>query len=281
MMFFKVLRYDLQNGTLKAFRKFLLAIAIFLISALDFSLRAPSMQARLNAAHATLGDYFAYVNFGMREYVVGSPEPFRFPALWMLFLLFALYMVLYYPYNDLYGYGKQVLVNARSRTSWWFAKCAWLIVSQIIYFALFFLTVTLFAKARGAVMTLEVSEYIFVYNIPPTDLQFPLPGSFNVELLLFPFLLVVALGLLQLLLSLVIRPILSYVVSIALLIASAYYVSPFMVGNYAMLARSNQVVLHGVDSTMGIIYLAGIAVFSMVVGWLYFYRFDILSNERI
>ena len=111
-MFFKVLRYDLLNGTLKSAKKYLIALLVFLVAAFDFTLRAPGLRNNLNVEMSTLGDYLMYIFYGMNEYEIGSPEPFRFPALWMLIVLFALYIVLYYPYNDIYGYGKQVLVNA-------------------------------------------------------------------------------------------------------------------------------------------------------------------------
>ena len=40
-MFFKVLRYDLLNGTLKSAKKYLIALLVFLVAAFDFTLRAP------------------------------------------------------------------------------------------------------------------------------------------------------------------------------------------------------------------------------------------------
>jgi hypothetical protein len=280
-MFFKVLRYDLLNGTLKSAKKYLLAILIFIIAALDFTLRAPGLRRNLNAEVSTVGDYLMYLFYGMNEYEIGSPEPFRFPALWMLVVLFALYIVLYYPYNDLYGYGKQVLVNAGSRSAWWLSKCAWVVSTVLIYFLLLFSTIFIYAKAEGTSMSLNISKYMYMTFLPAAELKETLPTNLNAEIILMPFLLVLALGLLQLFMSLLVRPILSYSLSIALLVISAYYVHPCFLGNYAMIARSDKLIETGVNNTVGIYYLLGIIVISIILGWIYFYKFDILSNERI
>ena len=54
------------------------------------------------------------------------------------------------------------------------------------------------------------------------------------ELTLLPLLVTLSLSLVQMLLCLILRPALSYVVSIVVMIASAYCPSPLLLGNYAM-----------------------------------------------
>lgn len=280
-MFFKVLRYDLLNGTLKSAKKYLIALLVFLVAAFDFTLRAPGLRNNLSVEMSTLGDYLMYIFYGMNEYEIGSPEPFRFPALWMLIVLFALYIVLYYPYNDIYGYGKQVLVNAGSRSIWWLSKCAWVFTTVLTYFLILFATVFVYARLAGAEMTLNISKYMYMSFLPAAELKETLVTSLNMEIFLMPFLLVLALGLLQLFMSLLIRPILSYSLSIVILVTSAYYVHPFFPGNYAMVARSDKLIEAGVNNTVGIYFFLGIILVSMILGWICFYKFDILSNERI
>ena len=84
---------------------------------------------------------------------------------------------------------------------------------------------------------------------------------------------------LQMLLCLVVRPIISYVVSIVLFIASVYYLSPSLLGNYAMALRSNKIVSNGVSQMAGvgicfILILAGIVLGSMI-----FTKYNILGKE--
>ena len=130
-------------------------------------------------------------------------------------------------------------------------------------------------------MSLNISKYMYMTFLPAAELKETLPTNLNAEIILMPFLLVLALGLLQLFMSLLVRPILSYSLSIALLVISAYYVHPCFLGNYAMIARSDKLIETGVNNTVGIYYLLGIIVISIILGWIYFYKFDILSNERI
>ena len=58
-------------------------------------------------------------------------------------------------------------------------------------------------------------------------------------------------------------------------------VHPFFPGNYAMVARSDKLIETGVNNMVGIYFFLGIIIVSVFLGWICFYKFDILSNERI
>ena len=279
MTFFKVWRCDLKNGFVREYKKFLWAFIIFIVMCFDFYLRAPSLRELMFGAETTFGDYLTFTFLGISEYRPGGAEPFRFPQVWMLIFLLILYIVLYYPYKDLMGFGRQVLMNSHSRFMWWMSKVLWLVATVGSYFLLFYAVFYIFCQLAGVSMSLRVSEYLIFQYVPPTHVQ-PEVGSFlTVELLVMPFLLTVALGLLQMTLSLIIRPFFSYCVSIAVLLVSAYYLNPFMLGNYTMMVRSSKIVTNGVHWETGLLYIGLLIVISFVSGLLIFRRYDILNKD--
>ena len=82
-------------------------------------------------------------------------------------------------------------------------------------------------------------------------------------------------SLVQMLLCLVIRPTFSYILSVIVMISSAYYLSPALLGNYAMALRSDKVVTNGVPLTLGIVYSLVLIVLSVVLGSFIFHKTNI------
>lgn len=279
-MFSKVLRYDLKNGLLQEYKRYLWIVFVFAVMWLDYFLRSPAFRAMIPDADTTLGDYYAFTFLGMVEYIPAKGQPFRFPAIWMLILLLVLYIVLYYPYKDLMGFGRHVLVNARTRAAWWLSKCFWVILGVLIYFALYYAVIFLLCLLAGVTLSLTVSTSIFYAYVPPQLMAGQFAEQFLVELLVMPVLLAATLGLVQLTLSLIIKPFFSYCVSVAVLLVSAYYASPFLIGNYAMLLRSQRVVNNGVAWRSGIYMQLGIILFSVLLGLVIFRNFDVVDKRN-
>lgn len=279
-MFFKVLKYDVKNGFVKEYKKFVIAFFVFLVVCIDFYFRSRTMCVQFNETHSTFSDYIFYIFKGIKEFKAEEKQPFEFPALWMLVMLLILYIVLYYPYKDLMGYGKQVLINSRSRGMWWLSKCGWLIICVTVYFVLLYTTVFLFCAVMKVPLSLNISEYMFSFYTPPQDAVNEFPLQRNPELFLMPLLLVISTGILQMFLSLIIRPLYSYCCSVALMLLSAYYLTPLFPGNYAMLLRNNGVVKNGVNTFTGVVLLLLVALLSAIGGYLIFQHYDILNKEQ-
>ena len=136
MMFFKMVRYDLKNGLWKEKKKYFFFMALALIICVDFRLRWNQIDS-LNVP--SYGDFLMYIFAGMKEFGNSPMEQFRYPEIWILVMLLISYQILYYPYQDLMGMGKQVLVNSKSRVLWWISKCIWLVCSVLIYFGIFWI----------------------------------------------------------------------------------------------------------------------------------------------
>lgn len=277
-MFYKCLKYDLKCGLLKEYKKYIVAIGLFIIIGFDFFIKMSDIEI-------TVPDYLFYLFFGMEEYVPSPGNKFRFPALWVAVILYVSYITLYYPYKDLNGYGKNILLNTQSKKTWYLSKCMWVTVSTIIYFVIGFVVLSLFAIISGAEITADVSSNAVIKLIPfittEQNLFYNDAIYYKVTILHFvlPVIICVMNNLFQLFLSLFIKPFFSFIFTVSYTIASAYYLKCFMLGNYAMIARSNIFIDNGVNFTNGLIISLGVILVVIISGTALFSKQDILNKE--
>lgn len=277
-MFYKCLKYDLKCGLLKEYKKYIVATGLFIIIGFDFFIKMSDIEI-------TVPDYLFYLFFGMEEYVPSPGNKFRFPALWVAVILYVSYITLYYPYKDLNGYGKNILLNTQSKKTWYLSKCMWVTVSTIIYFLIGFVVLSLFAIISGAETTADVSSNAVIKFIQfittEQNLFYNDAMYYKVTILHFilPVIICVMNNLLQLFLSLFIKPFFSFIFTVSYTIASAYYLKCFMLGNYAMIARSNIFIDNGVNFTDGLIISLSVILMVIISGTVLFSKQDILNKE--
>ena len=277
-MFYKCLKYDLKCGLLKEYKKYIVAIGLFIIISFDFFIKMSDIEI-------TVPDYLFYLFFGMEEYVPSPGNKFRFPALWVAVILYVSYITLYYPYKDLNGYGKNILLNTQSKKTWYLSKCMWVTVSTIIYFLIGFVVLSLFAIISGAETTADVSSNAVIKFIQfittEQNLFYNDAIYYKVTILHFvlPVIICVMNNLLQLFLSLFVKPFFSFIFTVSYTIASAYYLKSFMLGNYAMIARSNIFIDNGVNFTDGLIISLSVILMVIISGTVLFSKQDILNKE--
>lgn len=278
-MFFNMVRYDIVNGLVKNCRKYIFAIALILVICVDFYIRSHNMMVYMQAAgeERTYGDLLFYIFGGMEEYIMDPGNQFHYPELWILVTLFISYRVLYYPYNDLMGFGKQILVYSGSRTSWWFAKCCWCVIGTVFYFALFWGVGFIFCFLAKVNISLEISDYLYQYN--GIFMAEGLPHRIDIQLFLLPLLVMTAMNLAQLFLSLLLGPLYSFAVTVTVFVASCYYMNPLLIGNYAMARRSGILIEGGMSASQGVGLTALISLTAVAGGLIVFRHYDILNKE--
>lgn len=274
MMFFKMVWYDLKNGLLKGKWKYLFFMGLSLIICIDFRLRWNLIDS-LNVP--SYGDFLMYIFSGMKEYIPSPMTQFRYPEIWILVMLLTAYQILYYPYRDLSGMGKQVLINSKSRIGWWFSKCVWILCSVFVFFGIFWMVSLLFCLVTGGKCSLEIS--IRMYQYLGITIMPDMPSELNIQIFLLPLLVMSSLGLMQMTLSFFIKPFYSFAVTITIFVVSCYYMNPWVIGNYAMVQRSSLLVRGGMEAVHGICLALLLSAVSVGIGLLFFRRYDILERE--
>lgn len=280
-MFFKLLWYDLKIGVFRQYKKLLITVAIFAAASIEhwMKVRVYVPEDPALALEDTLGNTLLSVFQGMQEYSPTLDRQFTFPAVWMLMYLVLAYFTLHYPYNDLEESGQNLLIRSRGRRLWWISKCIWNMVTVILFFVTGWGVVLVSCLIRGIPITMEISGNI-AYFLELRFSQFWLyPDHLTLEILVMPMLVMAACCLLQMTLSLFIRPVFSFMVTGAVLLASAYYQSPFLIGNYAMPIRSSRLMMHGIDPVYGIFFSIGVMALAFVTGLVRFKKYDILRRE--
>ena len=214
MMFFRSLRYDLKNGCASSFKKYLLVLCMAAAFCFDYYIRYRTF-CTLNSVStpSSLADYVFYIFAGKEEYKPVIGQSFSFPSIWTLLFVFAMFITLIYPFKDLNGFGKFVLINTRSRKTWWYSKCCWIIVTMAIINMIILSAIMIFGLITKASFSGEVSEYCIA--ISNNKFDYYMYKSFHIGLkLVLPFFIMVAMSMLQMTISLVVKPNVSFMLTV-------------------------------------------------------------------
>ena len=166
-------------------------------------------------------------------------------------------------------------------------KMFWAISCVVVYFVVMWIVIAAFCVCSGDKFTLSISKIVVYKTVPiPLDSiyfseeKYFYDKVFSVQMMLLPILVTGALSIMQLALSLIIKPIFSFCISATTLVLSAYYLNPILIGNYVMSERSDLLIENGISTKTGIIYSFVILVAFGLMGLILFWRYDVLSKEE-
>lgn len=276
-MLFDFVKFDLYNGIVQRYKKILALFFLYVMINLTFAnLTYAFIQNGLiqSAGDLNVGDYIMYYLSGISEYIPSSNEDFPFPFLWMFQILCCCFFCLHYPLEDLHTSGKHRLILCKSRTVWWISKCIWISVNVIVYYAVAYAASIVVGVLFGARTSCNITNYT-AYLLKLTGILNDAPYDGRGYFLFIPF-VVIAICTAQMTLSLLIKVLYSFVVTAIYLLASAYFKTPYLIGNFAMLARSELIDTQGFEMTAGVIGTVIVIGISLGAGILIFRNQDIL-----
>lgn len=273
--FLKVLKHDLTIGISANISKYIIAIIYLSILCIKFF---SNISAQNVMTDGNTIDCIIYIFKGIKVYIPENGEPFAIPFDWLIIQSLISLLVIQYPTQDLYTYGMQILIRTRNRCSWWLSKCIWNIASVFIFYMLSFVLALVFSAMFGNVSMTpnnQVNNLINLINLENIQINL----YFYITVLILPFLTSVAVSLLQMALSFLINPIISFLVIMSLMAASAFCHSIFLFGNYSMLLRNEVFYINGFDNRLIIIVNIILIAVSIFVGLIYFVKIDILKKD--
>lgn len=279
MKFIKFFHLDFRRGMHTVWRLYLCGTVLFALLCLDFWNRSRIFLELYPGTSRSLGDLALYIFGGMKKFIPTPGAVFPFPTVWLLVMALACFSSLWYPLEDLYGFGKTLLTACQSRKRWYLAKAMWCGVTVSLYFALGWVVLLLGCLAMGGKFTWTISPYMMELMEITDVASIVEEWRLTLQLTLLPWLVAVTLSQLQLCLSLWMQPVLGWVVSIVVLLSSAYYASPLLLGNYAMALRDQQVLADGVIWQVGVLYCMGLLLLCVLAGLISFQHTDILGKE--
>lgn len=218
-------------------------------------------------------DYLIKIFEGTQE--IGQMErtsSFYIPKEWLVVQFLFFILIAKYPKKDLEQQGIQIFIRTNSKRTWWLSKCVWLFCSGVLYYGLFYLAMAVVAIPGNSVEEL----YIQGSDIWQMGLAGYHPAEVNITLLVMPFLCTTAIGMLQMVISIAVSPILALCCSIAYQVLAVAIQKSWILGNYTMLCRHAQAGRSGVDNWKGIIISMGIFLTGMFLGIKYMKKKEFL-----
>ncbi len=263
---------DLRHGIIGQWKKYGIACMIMILICFQY-LPMLELVRKSGGVPISYGDYLLFVFKGM---AIINPNDMALDinVFWLIYNFFIAFIVSYYPFKDITGYGQQILIRSQKRSFWWLGKCVWVLSSVLAYYLLTYLIISIFTLFSGGNFDIFPQ-----YSIQSTDL----PGIhtfYDLFLIgiVMPIVTSICLSLLQLLLSLIMKPILSIMVVLALLTFSIFICADWAIGNYTMVVRSSFMIEGGVNPVNGLIIMSALSIISVIAGLFVFKQKDIFSH---
>ncbi len=267
------LRYDIQTGTFLAWKEFLFLIFVTLLIILTIYNNIHS-KAILLGKEISWIDYLSGFFMGMKEYTADERNlSFNIPIPWLIIQIGYYLIIASYPRMDLKERGYQFIIRSGGKKIWWYSKCIWVCIHTIIYYVIVYATTLVAAIVTGDLHLWNTKDVwgLGVYILTP--------GQLVLVLFIMPIIIAIALGILEMFLSFICNPLIALIVMLTICVASAYWYSPFLPGNYIMLIRNRWLFpQYHIRMICGIIYSVIIGTVSAVIGYYYFYRQDIYEK---
>lgn len=271
----KLLKHDLRAGILR--KRVLLIPVFFLLPCLNCLQLSVAMMVR-----ATWLDYCLSCFAGEMPIVLDiyTKDGLSIPYHWLFTVTGGLILNLDYLLLDLETEGIQFVLQTKKRTTWLISKEIWNLMSSALYFLGAGMTAILFTVFSGGELRLDqiskVSQMLFPGTIIGTD------GVALWKLLLCGF--VIPFGgfcmfnLLQMILCLFIKPAISLIMCLVLLVFSIYLPYPWMPGN-ALMGIRNMIFLEDGKVWIQMIVFTICILGSLVIGAKRIRKMDLLGQE--
>lgn len=230
---------DIRIGVYNNRYKYLLGCGLLIMYFCNYRIQIDAFFYGSTPAYSpSFMDMCIYLFKGKLFFTSDARMRYEIPFMWLSEQMYALYIVGSYAHDTRTKIGQQYLIRTQYTLSWLIGKFVYVIASLFIfYFILFLFTFCVTVPFSHEIFTLHpdliaMTSNIHIVNHTLLDLY---RGVF-----ILPFLTSVTLGIGMVVLQLIVKPVYAYVVLFVYLIASDFYLSYFLIGNYSMLIRNIQ-----------------------------------------
>lgn len=260
----KLILHDLRFGLLRP--AYLLAPLVTLVPGYLYRSLCRYTSAR--------GSWLDFLFFLFRGQSYGLLEPL--PIDWLLAAGFCLILNLRFFLQDLTQNGQQLMVRSGSRERWFLSKCVWNLASCFLYFCILGACGVLIAGGNAVLSTTPDLLGMLLNTAPRPVLS---AAQSVIGGMILPYLTVAALSLLEMTLSMAVKPILALILCLGLMVLSVLHNSGWILGTGAMTLRNRWVVPGGVSAASVTAVALGTILLCVIFGAAFFRRMDILPSE--
>jgi len=275
MRFFNIFRYDIRYGLISKPQRFIVItlFSVFLFITFTFNIfhlfvHEVNGISDINSLSLSYGDVILQqLGAHLPALDASVVESFAVPTQWLLMHILICYFSLNYLSEDLLHGGIQVISRAKSKKLWWASKCLWNIstvcscyfVGYGILYALCILT----GKDGSFTLNPFVFKIVFSEILPN---QTKTSCDLFLYLCLLPTIVGITVNLLQMTLTLYVKPVFAFVASCVYFISGLYYANPLMLSNYAMPVRSRAIGIYSFDFLTGVFLCVTFSFIAILVG---------------
>jgi len=273
--FLSLLKHDIFEGVICKWKYYFLAILFFIFVDFVFVTNVNSSFVALNTnIQCSISDIVINTFLGNEPFDPAINKGVSLSITWFVFHAFLFSFISFYITNDLKKNTTSIILRVKSKKLWWTSKFIWCIATVLLYYSLFFAIAIIFASCFGiasfGVSNLIADKFfgIQILNISVWKILF--------SSLLLPMIISIAIAVFESALSLMFKPIYSFIVLICYLVASSFYYSEYLLFNFSMVIRNNFEGVNGVSNQYGMLIAILLIVVSYFVGMTFIKRKDIL-----
>lgn len=267
-----LLCYDLRYGFQSNRGKWLFALLVQVYFC--------TLAGRLSLITNTRIGFWERLTFlfrGLPEYHLSQTGTFELPVHWLIYHAFLLFLVGSYPIQELTQSGGQAFIRSSRREYWLLCKALWVCATVVGYYLMLASVLAVCSLLAGGSWAPPAAMTI-LFGIDMVELSF---AEIALNWWGMPILVSVALCLTEVLLSLFIEPLLAFFVMLSYLVASVFWMSPVLIGNYSMLQRSSLLSGNTAISAQNCFAVClSLIVFTSVLGTKLFQSKDILFSQE-
>lgn len=279
----RILKNDLLQGIQE--RKILCAVIVFISITMTFLYVLHINKYFLkneNVLELTIVDVILYLFKGMKKYIPSEKNPFIID--WQYMLWNILLSILIGQYASKIGRDNDllVLVKSKSKGKWYFSKIWWCLITILFYFFLIFLGIMIGMVLGGIFFSKIQIKFDITYNASlyqsiyaSTHSAYSLVARFFVLNVLSYVCIYVP----QMIITIFTNTFLGYVYIVSVLTISAFYANWYLIGNYQMLYRYEELYLLNQNFIWSIVLAILVSFIVCIAGRFLIEKTDLLKRK--
>lgn len=284
MKMFRLLKYDIAEGSMKSIFRYLYIIPFVLVSCITFDAENVYTYYFCGERPSVIEQMFNLFRGEIAfDFHPESDYTFNFPMDWVLVYICLSLLIGSHIKDSTEGFGLQLIVGARSRLRWWLSKCVWAVLVTASYICFIFLIIVSYDWIRYGEVSFERNYYVIANSYGGEADQMITYNKLIIMAFVLPFVVGVIQSIIQMILNLYLNSGLALSVILAALVLSVYYPGRLVFYGYAMNIRylnfENNSVHIPLDYGFGVQYLVAMSLIITMVGAALIRRRDVLRRE--
>lgn len=260
---FLLVKHDLRQGILYRWKFFLISLLYFVFIDIVFIVGINTMFADTNVK-CSISDIMLNIFIGNKSCDPTEGNGVNIAINWIVFHALLFSSIGFYLIDDLKKSATQIILRTKSRTLWWTSKIIWCTVLVVSYYLLFFICAVLCGFFSGNI-TFSLSDEI-VSELYEITVQGVSVGKTIFTIIVLPMIVSISFAIVNAFISLIVKPIISLILVVCYLVASAFYESPILLFNYSMVWRNNFDGVNGVSNQYGLLISIVLLLICFTIG---------------